>query len=73
MNEVYQQLWCLAESFCPSLKLKQKQREGAKIIKKYPRATNAYQRVLGHPDIPESQQLSRNTMPSSIHLLSRPP
>ena len=55
MNEVYSTLWCpLQNHFCPSLKLKQKHRDGAKIVKKYHTPQTPYQRVLEHPDIPES-------------------
>ena len=57
MNEVYSTLWCpLQNQFCPRLKLKQKHRDGAKIVKKYHTPQTPYQRVLEHPDIPESTQ-----------------
>lgn len=55
MNEVYSSLWCpLQNHFCPSLKLKEKHRNGAKYIKKYHSPQTPYQRVMEHPDVPES-------------------
>lgn len=55
MNEVYNQLWCpLQNHFCPSLKLRQKHRDGAKLTKTYHPPQTPYQRVMDHPDIPET-------------------
>lgn len=55
MNKLYSTLWCpLQNHFCPSLKLKQKHRDGARIIKQYHAPQTPYQRVLEHPDIPDA-------------------
>ena len=55
MNEVYSTLWCpLQNHFCPSLKLKEKYRNGAKYIKKYHSPQTPYQRIIEHPNIPET-------------------
>lgn len=55
MNEVYSSLWCpLQNHFCPSLKLKEKHRNGAKYIKKYHAPQTPYQRVIDHSDVPDS-------------------
>ncbi len=54
MNEVYSALWCpLQNHFCPSLKLKEKYRNGAKYVKKYYPPQTPYQRTIDHPDVPE--------------------
>jgi hypothetical protein len=59
MNEVYSTLWCpLQNHFCPSLKLKQKHRNGAKVVKKYHAPQTPYQRILDHTDIPETTKQS---------------
>jgi len=55
MNTVYASLWCpLQNHFCPNLKLKEKHRNGAKYIKKYHAPQTPYQRVIDHPDVPET-------------------
>jgi hypothetical protein len=59
MNTVYRSLWCpLQNHFCPSLKLKEKHRNGAKYIKKYHAPQTPYQRVLDHPDVPETTKIA---------------
>lgn len=40
--------------FCPSLKLKTKRRDGAKYRKTYHPPQTPYQRLLDHPEVPES-------------------
>ena len=55
MNQVYSFLWCpLQNHFCPNQKLKEKQRCGAKYKKKYHPPQTPYQRIIDHPDVPES-------------------
>lgn len=55
MNELYRSLWCpLQNHFCPSLKLKEKQRNGAKYIKKYHSPQTPYQHVIDHPEVSDS-------------------
>jgi hypothetical protein len=55
MNQVYSSLWCpLQNHFCPNQKLKEKQRCGAKYKKKYHPPQTPYQRIIDHPDVPES-------------------
>jgi hypothetical protein len=52
MNSIYSELWCpLQNHFCPSLKLKEKHRDGARYIKKYHQPETPYQRVMDHPAI----------------------
>jgi len=59
MNTVYSSLWCpLQNHFCPSLKLKEKHRNGAKYIKKYHAPQTPYQRVLDHPDVSETTKIA---------------
>lgn len=59
MNTIYRSLWCpLQNHFCPSLKLKEKHRNGAKYIKKYHAPQTPYQRVLDHPDVPETTKIA---------------
>lgn len=59
MNTVYSSLWCpLQNHFCPSLKLKEKHRNGAKYIKKYHAPQTPYQRILDHPDVPETTKIA---------------
>lgn len=74
MNEVYSTLWCpLQNHFCPSLKLQKKHRDGAKVIKNtMPRKplTNGCSIILTSRKPPNT--LSENSMPNSIHLLSKP-
>lgn len=54
MNEVYSTLWCpLQNHFCPTLKLKEKSRVGAKYVKKYHAPMTPYERVMAHPAIPD--------------------
>ena len=52
MNTLYSELWCpLQNHFCPSLKLKEKHRNGAKYVKKYHSPETPYQRVMDHQAI----------------------
>lgn len=52
MNALYSELWCpLQNHFCPSLKLKEKHREGARYVRKYHPPQTPYQRVMEHPSI----------------------
>jgi hypothetical protein len=54
LNELYATLWCpLQNYFCPSFKLKEKHRNGAKYCKTYDGPQTPYQRLLEHPEIPE--------------------
>jgi hypothetical protein len=57
MNEVYSTLWCpLQNHFCPSLKLKEKHRNGARYVRKYHPPQTPYQRLMLHPDIPDNNK-----------------
>ena len=40
--------------FQPSFKLKEKRREGAKVIKRYHNPSTPYERALAHPIVPEA-------------------
>ena len=52
MNELYRTLWCpLQNHFCPSLKLKEKSREGSRYVRRYHDPMTPYERVMAHPDI----------------------
>lgn len=53
MNEVYSTLWC-PESLLPQPKTQAKTPRWRKVVKQYHDPQTPYQRVLDHPDIPES-------------------
>ena len=47
LNDLYKNEWCLYNNFfCPSLKLKSKQRINSKYVKKYETPKTPYQRVM---------------------------
>lgn len=52
MNTLYSEFWCpLQNHFCPSLKLMEKQRNGARYVRRYHPPETPYQRVMNHPSI----------------------
>ena len=52
MNELYRTLWCpLQNHFCPSLKLKEKSRDGSRYVRRYYDPMTPYERVMAHPEI----------------------
>ena len=52
MNELYRDLWCpLQNHFCPSLKLKEKSRNGSRYVRKYHDPKTPYERVMDHPAV----------------------
>lgn len=55
LNELYTTEWrSLFNFFLPSVKLQEKSRQGAKIIKKYDQPKTPFQRVLDSPHVEES-------------------
>lgn len=57
MNEIYQQYWNpLWNYFTPVMKLKSKERVGAKIVKKYDEPKTPYQRLLLSPDLSQEDK-----------------
>ena len=68
MNDIYSSLWCpLQNHFCPSLKLKEKHRNGAKYVKKYHQPLTPYQRILDHPEIPEATKIALKTQHDQLN------
>jgi hypothetical protein len=52
MNELYRTLWCpLQNHFCPSLKLKEKSRDGSRYVRRYHAPMTPYERVMAHAEI----------------------
>ncbi len=51
---IYQSLRLFVNFFQPSRKLLGKERNGAKVVKRYDRAQTPYRRVLACPEVPES-------------------
>ena len=51
--------------FQPSFKLKEKRREGAKVIKRYHNPSTPYERALAHPLVTEAVKKRRNVCASS--------
>lgn len=57
MNELYANEFSLLNNyFCPSMKLIDKQRIGAKIVRKHSIPKTPLQRLLDHPDIPQARK-----------------
>ena len=68
MNELYSTLWCpLQNHFCPSLKLKEKHREGAKYVRRYHPPQTPYQRVMDHPAIPDDIKTALREQPAELN------
>lgn len=53
LNDLYTVLEDFLNFFVPSVKCREKVREGSRITRRYDTATTTYQRVLAHPGIPE--------------------
>jgi len=56
LNELYGHLRLYANFFMPVMRLQDKRREGARVIKKYDRARTPYQRVLESEHVPEENK-----------------
>ena len=54
LNELYSVLRELTNYFMPSAKLISKERDGAKVRKRYDTPTTPYDRVLASPDVPDA-------------------
>jgi len=68
MPDLYSSLWCpLQNHFCPSLKLREKHRNGAKYVKKYHPPLTPYQRILDHPGIPETTKIALKTQHDQLN------
>ncbi len=57
LNQIYQLLSSYLNFFIPTLKLVRKEYIGSKVKRIYDKPKTPYQRVLEHPDIPESTKL----------------
>jgi hypothetical protein len=56
LNELYGVLRLYTNFFMPSMKLKGKTRDGAKISKKHDKPVTPYQRLLSSPDFPQERK-----------------
>ncbi|MCB0331659.1 MAG: transposase family protein [Bdellovibrionales bacterium] len=57
MNELYRDNWCLLKNFfTPCMKLVEKKRVGAKIIKKHDEPKTPYRRVLENPHVADENK-----------------
>lgn len=57
MNEIYEHYWNpLHNFFLPSMKLKEKERNGSKIKKRYDKATTPYERLRLAPNLSEEKK-----------------
>jgi hypothetical protein len=55
MNDLYTNEFCqLTNFFCPTMKLAEKKRAGAKIVKKHTTPQTPAQRLLNHPAVEET-------------------
>jgi hypothetical protein len=52
LAKLYRSLRLFVNFFQPSFKLKEKRREGAKVIKRYHAPSTPYERALRHPKVP---------------------
>ena len=68
MNDLYTNEFSLFTNFfCPTLKLKSKAREGSKWVRKHSKPITPAQRVINHPDIPESAREKISTQMKSLN------
>jgi hypothetical protein len=57
MNEIYRDYWNpLNNYFLPSMKLKEKERNGARITKRYAEPKTPYQRLMAAPNVSEEKK-----------------
>lgn len=57
MNEIYEEYWCpLNNFFLPSMKLKEKERNGARITKRYESPLTPYQRLMLAPNLADGRK-----------------
>jgi len=55
MNDLYANEWSLLQNhFCPTLKLKEKSREGSRYVKRYHPPETPYQRVMASAGVPKT-------------------
>ena len=55
MNDLYANEWSQMQNhFCPTLKLKEKSREGSRYKKRYHTPETPYQRIIASDAIPEA-------------------
>jgi hypothetical protein len=74
VNELYRTWGLLHNFFCPTLKLKNKVRRGAKTIRKYAQPQTPYQRLLECPDVSSAQKeelRARFQQLNPLHLKSK--
>lgn len=56
LNALYEQVALRHNFFLPSLKLREKQRQGSRVIKRYDPAQTPYERLLQSPHLPEADK-----------------
>ncbi len=68
MNEIYREYWNpLNNFFLPSMKLKEKERNGARITKRYEEPITPYQRVMLAPNVSEEKKQALKSKFSSLN------
>ena len=68
INDLYMNEWSLFNNyFCPTLKLKEKQRINSRYIKKYELPQTPYQRILDSADVSEKAKGSLRTVYNSLN------
>jgi hypothetical protein len=67
-NILYSVLSCpFQKLFCPSLKLKEKRRDGAKYVRRHHPPQTPYQRVMDHPAIPDDIKTALREQPAELN------
>ena len=68
INDLYKNEWSLFNNyFCPTLKLKEKQKLNSKYIKKYEPPQTPYQRLAGSGDITDEAKTKLETLYNSLN------
>ena len=68
INDLYRNEWSLYNNyFCPTLKLKEKQKVNSKYIKKYEPPQTPYQRLVASDDITEEAKVKLETLYNSLN------
>lgn len=68
LNQIWELDDAFANYFLPSLKLKSKTRNGAKVVKKYHQAATPHQRALAHPAIRKRPVITMNARFKKLRL-----
>jgi hypothetical protein len=68
MNEIYREYWNpLHNFFLPSMKLREKERNGARITKRYDKPATPYQRLMTAPHVAEERRQELETRFKSLN------